>query len=558
MKKALSVAVILFLTVAILSSCQTDQDQIYSQTVHGSGASEFSGTSSEHLEAESSSKPLIRQSLPREVDYEASNYIGPPPPGTDAKLTPVPGDALSGQLHIKTYEWWGDPPEIYWLAREFMELHPNVEISFDYDLTYTELRTLDRDGKYRREKAFYDRIRVELASGEADYLLFSAVDSLNYPQMAQNGILTDLRSYWENDPEIDPAEYFMEVVNAFSVDGKLPVIPFGFAIQGIFLNRAMLAEIGAALENAQPVDSDDILGWYEKARELYPDLQLFYTASGKDTLFPAERFRYMDLESGAASFDSPDFVKFLERTRAVINEEPELDPIREVGRGHGALFDENLRYDVTGKPAPSIVHYAPGVSLSGPTNDENITEKGRESFASVESLTMYPLAVTQQPFEYVAGPFPLVSTDGKLGIEAYRFNFALPSSCKNSGLAWEFIKYCSSEREDLGFDCYGYTACGNYINTYLPVNKKNFAKMAEGLPEAVKSGYSAGYLHFDPIDGQKMMETMEQFLSMNPLDVAKYNLDVRDILDEYYRNELTTPEQCAEKIQGRTEIWLGE
>lgn len=476
----------------------------------------------------------------------------------DPQLTPEPGDTLTGELHIKTYRWRSDPPEIYWLAREFMELHPNVKIDFDYSVGFYEYKSLSYDQKYQLEKKFYDQVRLELASGEADYILQGAIDRLDYYQMTKSGTLLDLRSYWENDPEIRSEDYFMEVLNAFSVDGKMSVIPYGFNFSGAFLHKAALEEAGVDWSDILTVTSDDVLDWYEQAREFYPDLQLFFTAPGKDTLFPAERFRYMDLESGTASFDSPEFVKFLERTRDVINDDPELDPNREVGFGYGALLDENLRYDVTGKPAPSIVHYRPGVSSSGPTMDENITERGRASFAAVEEMDLYQIANYQQPFEYVAGPFPLVSTDGKLGLSAYSDNFVVPAGCKDPDLAWEFIKYCIGERDDLTFERYGYTTCHYYIDSGIPLNKKNCVKMAEDVPKAVTTSYTPGYAHFDPVDGGEMMKKIEEILQFSPLDVAKYNLDVRDILDEYYKNELTTPEQCAERIQGRTEIWLNE
>ena len=37
-----------------------------------------------------------------------------------------------------------------------------------------------------------------------------------------------------------------------------------------------------------------------------------------------------------------------------------------------------------------------------------------------------------------------------------------------------------------------------------------------------------------------------------------YSLDAGEYLEEFYQKGLTTPEECAEKIQGRAEIWLNE
>ena len=35
-------------------------------------------------------------------------------------------------------------------------------------------------------------------------------------------------------------------------------------------------------------------------------------------------------------------------------------------------------------------------------------------------------------------------------------------------------------------------------------------------------------------------------------------IDMSEYLTEFYDSKLTTPEQCAEKIQGRMDIWLHE
>ena len=54
------------------------------------------------------------------------------------------------------------------------------------------------------------------------------------------------------------------------------------------------------------------------------------------------------------------------------------------------------------------------------------------------------------------------------------------------------------------------------------------------------------------------MELMDELLLGSSDNIGKYNVDVQDYLDEYYVNELTTAEECAQKIQGRAEIWLNE
>ena len=47
-------------------------------------------------------------------------------------------------------------------------------------------------------------------------------------------------------------------------------------------------------------------------------------------------------------------------------------------------------------------------------------------------------------------------------------------------------------------------------------------------------------------------------LTHDPVYADAYNVDVQEFLDEYYVNGLITAEECADKIQGRAEIWLNE
>lgn len=66
--------------------------------------------------------------------------------------------------------------------------------------------------------------------------------------------------------------------------------------------------------------------------------------------------------------------------------------------------------------------------------------------------------------------YPLLRTEGKLGIRTVD-GFAMPSSLKNKELAWEFIKYCLSAREDPSvYELTGFRwLCseGFYLNTTI-------------------------------------------------------------------------------------------
>ena len=515
--------------------CQSEQDEIYSQAM-------ASQSESSMLEPASSMSS-------GEASEDVPDYVTPPTPGPDARLTPAPDDDLSGELVIRTsLQSTGD--HLYWLAREFMELHPNVQILLDYDRKNNEYRS-SAESKMKKN-SFYTNLRMEIASGEADYLIYSATLDMDFTPLARSGLLEDLWTYWENDPDIRDEDYFLPVIESFEVDGMLPVLPYSFYLTGGCFNKSYLEELGVDLSALQLVDSDDILDWYERLRETHPDLQLFFTGTGKDGLFSSELASYIDLENNTASFDSPEFLTFLQRTQNVINDEPIQDI---VGWGNWYYMEMALNYDETGEISSPFVQSI--------TSAKKVVTSSRDSFCTVAQVNIYDtISMFQQSYDYLAGPYPVLSTNGHLGIYADQGEFMMPASMKNKELAWEFMKYCISEREDLTFNGYDdFPGTDTFFTSIaIPVNKPNYGRMAEESVEQVKFVNGNGYevLDFEPVNGEEIVAFMDEVLSHSPVNIGKYNVDVQEFLDEYYVNELITAEECADKIQGRVEIWLNE
>ena len=515
--------------------CQSEQDEIYSQAM-------ASQSESSMLEPASSTSS-------GETSEDVPDYVTPPTPGPDARLTPAPDDDLSGELVIRT-SLQSTADHLYWLAREFMELHPNVQILLDYDRKNNEYRS-SAESKMKKN-SFYTNLRMEIASGEADYLIYSATLDLDFTPLARSGLLEDLWTYWENDPDIRDEDYFLPVIESFEVDGMLPVLPYSFYLTGGCFNKSYLEELGVDLSALQLVDSDDILDWYERLRETHPDLQLFFTGTGKDGLFSSELASYIDLENNTASFDSPEFLTFLQRTQDVINDEPIQDI---VGWGNWYYMEMALNYDETGEISSPFVQSI--------TSAKKVVTSSRDSFCTVAQVNIYDtISMFQQSYDYLAGPYPVLSTNGHLGIYADQGEFRRPASMKNKELAWEFMKYCISEREDLTFNGYDdFPGTDTFFTSIaIPVNKPNYGRMAEESVEQVKFVNGNGYevLDFEPVNGEEIVAFMDEVLSHSPVNIGKYNVDVQEFLDEYYVNELITAEECADKIQGRVEIWLNE
>ena len=522
------------LCLVLCTGCQSNQEEIFSESAE---------TSSQPSNGETSEIVIP------EVDYDSPNYIGPDESELQ-DLEPIENDDLSGELLIKRCSV---DDNINFLAQEFMQLHSDVKISFEEALSDSEVMQLSRDEIRMKRENFFSQIRMELVSGEADYLIFGMRDFLDPVQLSKSGLLIDLQPYFENDSEIDQEEYFSQILEAYSVDGKLPTIPMSVMYNAVYLNRSLLEKNGINLSDTVTVTAQDLLDWYEVARTSEDDINLFFTAPGKDALFSTERVAYMDLTQKTARFDSPEFVRFLEGTAATENSDPELSYENwEIGLMDSGLFNEQIRLRETGKLEEK--YFGPPGSY-GYEQYGGVAQKSRPAMAALEPVVHPTLLYLEQPMEYVAGPYPLLSSDGKLGLLS-REEFAIPSSCKNPDLAWEFIKYCIGPREKDRID-FAHFGWPTLYTTDLPLSKTNLYYHLQDLVENGNSGGIVNY-QFEDFDRDSVMSKVNEIFSLPLVNLNSYGVDVQEYLDEFYVNELTTAEQCAEKIQGRAEIWLNE
>ncbi|MDY4668793.1 MAG: extracellular solute-binding protein [Oliverpabstia sp.] len=529
-RRILQIMFVMFLV--LFTGCQNDQEEIFSESTE--------------TPSQPSNEKASEDSIP-EVDYDSPNYIGPDKSELQ-DLEPIENDTLSGELLIKRSFVSNN---INFLAQEFMQLHPDVKISFEEALSDGEVQNLSLEEIEMKKESFFSQVRMELASGEADYLIFGMRECLDPVQLSKSGLLIDLQPYFDSDPEIDQEEYFSQILSAYTVDGKLPTIPMSVMYNAVYLNRELLEKNGIDLSDTVTVTPQDLLDWYEVARTSVDDFNLCFTSPGKDALFSTERLAYMDLLQKTARFDSPEFMEFLNRTAAAKNSDPELST-DELGLMDSGLFNEQIRFQETGKLEER--YFGPPGSY-GYEKYGKIAQKSRPALATLEAGWNCSLPYLEQPIEYAAGPYPLLSSDGKLGLIS-REDFAIPSSCENPDLAWEFIKYCISPREEDRMD-FAHLGSPTPYTSDLPLSKTNLYYNLKDLVENGNTGLIVNY-QFEDFDRDSIMDKVNEIFSLPLVNLSAYGVDVQEYLDEFYVNELTTAEQCAEKIQGRAEIWLNE
>ena len=181
----------------------------------------------------------------------------------------------------------------------------------------------------------------------------------------------------------------------------------------------------------------------------------------------------------------------------------------------------------------------------------------KPALAVLDAARPHTVLTQWQPLDYLAGPYPLTNSKGELGIVAQE-SFLLPASMQDKNLAWEFIKYCVGEREEPRI--YGEGPI-HYYTPYFPANRYNLGTMAEDVTNdeglgSTNAPFDTGIFGMDP---QIYIDAVEDLFT-GPLAPLEYydQIGIQEFIDEMILLRLTTPEECAEKIQGRVTIKLNE
>ena len=189
---------------------------------------------------------------------------------------PQSEDRLAGELTIRVGVL-RDMYRINSLSMEFMKLHPGVNVTIDADYSITQWSGLSSAEKRMNQESFRSQLRTEIASGEADYLIFDFTDELDLTPLSQVGALSDMSEFWENDPDLQEDDLFMPVIEAFRVEGKMTAIPYAFLFPAVTFSQHVIDDAGINLTGVHTVGVTQLLDWYDQARALSgvePDLYL--------------------------------------------------------------------------------------------------------------------------------------------------------------------------------------------------------------------------------------------------------------------------------------------
>lgn len=266
--------------------------------------------------------------------------------------------------------------------------------------------TLKDYSKYNTEAApegGITQLNNDVTAGNMPDILI--VDNYNMPMSSyiQKGVFEDLYTWLDNDGEMSREDFLSNVLEAFSVDGKLYQFPIGFSI-------------GTAVGKTSVVG--DRTSWnYSELKAVtdrYPDSSVFDLVSRSELLTACAMYfgdSYIDPYEGTCDFNSEEFIELLKWT---------------------AEFPAEIDYD----------------SL-----DEdywmNEYSRYRENEVLLYLTTLYGFGDLKQTKDYYFGEdislvgFPV--SEGNGSVLMSDTSMAISAKSSNKDGAWEFIKYFLTE-----------------------------------------------------------------------------------------------------------------
>ena len=423
----------------------------------------------------------------------------------------------SGKLTVSTY-FDGYMME---RAKAFMEVHPEVEIQ----VIWPESVQGDED-EFETLEMYGSRIAVELMSGTASDLV--DLSHLSAYKYAKSGLLCDLYSFMENDPSFNKEDYYTNIFKAMEYEGHLYELPFAFNYDVMYISRPISEKLGIEPGEYEGLNYRQMLDIYEGAKADKSVSETFGIMPGivKDSFFKYEFTEFYDAGKCEAWFDSREFLNYLKTTDEM----------------HTSNGSWEMNYVSSG-------------------NDEYLNSQYMFSKFCLNAVDTHNFMID---YKNVWGPVPLVSSGGNFLFDIFLATYSIPENSQNKELAWEFLKYCISEREppDSG-DKEKILDNFHMYEGWMPINIANFFSLYRTYCESDLERLATS-VTLKAGDKEKLLDdALNQIHGWNlqrnkaASDFELWSLVEAD-LEYFYYYDLCTAEETALIIQDKVTIYLNE
>ena len=224
--------------------------------------------------------------------------------------------------------------------------------------------------RYKGEADFSNALAMDIINGQGPDIL---INTSRYSRLNTSSCLVDLTPYVK---DLDPENYYTNIIEGAKTDGTLYQLPVGIAVQGIVCDEKYAGSSGVGFTFdeyssflKETLNGTDIIYWGQA---------LYFT----------EMFNYMDekfISGGKVDLSSPEFTKLAEFAKENVSE--------------NGTFDDPKRYDFSLQYAafPYILGYRNILNYADRRNND-ITVLGMPSFdgRGPKYEAVYSVAVSKE------------------------------------------------------------------------------------------------------------------------------------------------------------------
>ena len=396
----------------------------------------------------------------------------------------------------------------------------------DFNKTNTQYRITIKDyNQYSTLEdymAAYTQLNNDIISNQMPDILVvnSNIDIGNY---ISKGVLEDLNTFIEKDPELANVELLPNVVDAFSVDGKLYTLVPSFSVRSLIAKTSLM-------DGRTSWTMAEFMDWVKTLPEgtsaFSPDMMR------EGFIYQVMSFLggdFVNSQTGQCSFDSQEFINILEYAKTLPKELPDN------------YYDD---YDWT---------------LYETMYRENRTVLMEVYISSIRDLKYSIRGQYGEPVTFIGFP----TAEGNGSIIAMGSNaFAMSARSAYKDGAWEFIRYYLTDEYQNSDQFYD-----------LPVVKSAFEKKAALAMERPywidESGNKIEYddtyyinnedIIMEPFTQEEVDEISEFIYSVNK--VSRFDDELRKIIleeSESFFSGSKSAQEVAKIIQSRAQIFVDE
>jgi len=393
------------------------------------------------------------------------------------------------------------------VARAYEEQHPGVTVDV--------VSTMDTAGALEE---YIEKVSAAIVGGGG--VDIATLGALPVDKYLKSGMIVDLNTLIDADPDFDRADYFDNVLRALEVNGQLPYVSAHFLAYTVCLNKTVSEEVQRAFEETETIDLYQAYTWYLTEKALKGDRPFIIgTRILHRAIVEWEWYEYVDVKTGVVRFDDPSFRDCLAALSVLV------DTKRGLGNWEGELeelFNHSTKYT---------------------------TEYLFDYSRSLATQAKRFLAYEEDPF---TEPKLVKSTGGKVQAWTVR-GYGIPANSANRELAWDFLKfymnYIPDPSDPFSLDAFPINRAYFENRTKKDIYER-IMSMAEraGVPGKGEAAFEEAY--------EKLLALVDQINYVPVTDLA-FQSAVSNYIFQYIDGEVGA-EEAIDLLQSKSEIYMNE